>query len=48
MLKLYKGDLPASSGGRLASVLDVRIREGNSKQLQPQGRHWHTFKQADT
>ncbi len=28
-LKLYKGDLPASAGGRLASVLDVRTRDGN-------------------
>ena len=37
MLKLYKGDLPASSGGRLASVLDVRIREGNSKQFSVRG-----------
>lgn len=36
-VKLYKGDLPASSGGRLASVLDVRIREGNSKQFSLRG-----------
>ena len=36
-VKLYKGDLPASSGGRLASVLDVRIREGNSKQFSMRG-----------
>lgn len=28
-LELYKGDLPASAGGRLASVLDVRTRDGN-------------------
>lgn len=30
-VKLYKGDIPASSGGRLASLLDVRMKEGNSK-----------------
>jgi hypothetical protein len=30
-VKLYKGDLPAQYGGRLASVLDVRMKEGNSK-----------------
>ncbi|MDD3892649.1 MAG: TonB-dependent receptor [Bacteroidales bacterium] len=30
-VKLYKGDIPASNGGRLASLLDVRMKEGNSK-----------------
>jgi hypothetical protein len=30
-VKLYKGDIPATYGGRLASVLDVRMKEGNSK-----------------
>lgn len=30
-VKLYKGDVPASAGGRLSSLLDVRMREGNSK-----------------
>lgn len=30
---LYKGDMPASMGGRLASVLDVRMKEGNSKEF---------------
>ncbi len=30
-VKLYKGDIPAAYGGRLASVLDVRMNEGNSK-----------------
>lgn len=30
-LKLYKGDIPASSGGRLSSLLDVRMKDGNSK-----------------
>lgn len=28
-LELYKGDFPASMGGRLSSVLDVRTRDGN-------------------
>ncbi|MGE0079481.1 MAG: carboxypeptidase-like regulatory domain-containing protein [Bacteroidales bacterium] len=32
-VKLYKGDMPASMGGRLASVLDVRMKEGNSKEF---------------
>jgi hypothetical protein len=32
-VKLYKGDIPASSGGRLASLLDVRMKEGNSKRI---------------
>ncbi len=30
-VKLYKGDIPADYGGRLSSVLDVRMREGNNK-----------------
>ncbi len=29
-VKLYKGDLPAEYGGRLSSVLDVRMKDGNS------------------
>ncbi|MCS6896223.1 MAG: TonB-dependent receptor [Bacteroidia bacterium] len=28
--KIYKGYMPAEYGGRLSSVLDVRLREGNS------------------
>lgn len=36
-VKLYKGDIPASSGGRLASLLDVRMKEGNSKQFSASG-----------
>ena len=36
-VKLYKGDIPASSGGRLASLLDVRMKEGNSKQFSGRG-----------
>lgn len=30
-VKLYKGDIPAEFGGRISSVLDVRQKEGNSK-----------------
>ncbi|MCP4312706.1 MAG: TonB-dependent receptor [Bacteroidetes bacterium] len=36
-VKLYKGDIPARSGGRLASVLDIRMKEGNSKQFSARG-----------
>ncbi|MBW6460347.1 MAG: TonB-dependent receptor [Bacteroidales bacterium] len=36
-VKLYKGDLPAQYGGRLASVLDVRMREGNQKRFAATG-----------
>ncbi len=32
-VKLYKGDIPANFGGRLSSVLDVRMKEGNDKNL---------------
>jgi hypothetical protein len=30
--KLYKGGIPARYGGRLSSVLDVRTKDGNSKE----------------
>lgn len=33
-LKLYKGDIPAEYGGRLSSLLDIRMKEGNQKE-------WH-------
>lgn len=36
-VKLYKGDIPARSGGRLASLLDVRMKEGNSKEFHGSG-----------
>lgn len=32
-VKLYKGDIPSNYGGRLASVLDVRMKEGNNKKF---------------
>ncbi len=36
-VKLYKGGIPARFGGRLSSILDVRMREGNSKRFMAQG-----------
>lgn len=32
-VQLYKGGIPARYGGRLSSVLDIRMKEGNSKKL---------------
>jgi|LakMenE01Jun11ns_1017448.scaffolds.fasta_scaffold9957157_1 hypothetical protein len=32
-VKLYKGGIPSTYGGRLSSVLDVRQREGNKKEF---------------
>lgn len=34
---LYKGGMPAQYGGRLSSVLDVKMDDGNSKQFSMQG-----------
>jgi len=31
-VKLYKGGIPAQYGGRASSVLDIRMRDGNSKE----------------
>ncbi|MBN1132698.1 MAG: TonB-dependent receptor [Bacteroidales bacterium] len=36
-VKLYKGDIPASSGGRLASLLDIRMKDGNNKKFSATG-----------
>jgi hypothetical protein len=36
-VKLYKGDIPVSSGGRLSSLLDIRMKDGNSKQFSASG-----------
>ncbi|PKP17202.1 MAG: hypothetical protein CVU05_15955 [Bacteroidetes bacterium HGW-Bacteroidetes-21] len=30
-VKLYKGDIPVSAGGRLSSLLDIRQKDGNMK-----------------
>ncbi|MDJ0646749.1 MAG: TonB-dependent receptor, partial [Flavobacteriaceae bacterium] len=36
-LKLYKGGIPARYGGRVASVLDIYQKEGNSKEFHMNG-----------
>jgi hypothetical protein len=36
-VKLYKGGIPSTYGGRLSSVLDVRMKEGNDKRFAMQG-----------
>jgi hypothetical protein len=35
--KLFKGAVPARYGGRIASILDVRMKDGNSKKLEATG-----------
>ncbi|RPH33300.1 MAG: TonB-dependent receptor [Bacteroidales bacterium] len=34
---LYKGDIPASNGGRLSSLLDIRMKDGNKKEFKGEG-----------
>lgn len=36
-VKLIKGGIPSQYGGRLSSVLDIRMKEGNKKKLSGQG-----------
>lgn len=36
-ISLYKGDMPASYGGRLSSVLDIRTKKGNDQHFQSWG-----------
>lgn len=36
-VSLIKGGMPAQYGGRLSSVLDIAMKEGNDKQLQVEG-----------
>lgn len=36
-LKLYKGGIPPVYGGRLSSVLDIRMKDGNSKEYKASG-----------
>ena len=36
-VKLFKGNAPAEYGGRLSSVLDVKMNEGNSKRFSTSG-----------
>ncbi len=34
---LYKGNMPASYGGRLSSLIDVSLKEGNNEQIHGEG-----------
>ncbi len=36
-LELYKGNAPAGYGGRLSSVLDIQMKDGNSKRFSTSG-----------
>ncbi|MBC8111625.1 MAG: TonB-dependent receptor [Verrucomicrobia bacterium] len=36
-VKLIKGGIPAQYGGRLSSILDVRLKEGNNKKFEANG-----------
>ncbi len=36
-VKLYKGDIPASFGGRLSSLLDIRSKDGNNQRFSATG-----------
>ena len=36
-IKLYKADIPAQYGGRLSSLLDVHMRDGNNKRFSTSG-----------
>lgn len=36
-VKLLKGGIPSQYGGRVSSILDIRMKEGNSKQLEVNG-----------
>ncbi len=36
-ITLYKGGIPARYGGRISSILDIRMKEGNSKDFEVNG-----------
>lgn len=36
-MTLYKGGFPANYGGRLSSITDIRIKEGNKKKIEGEG-----------
>lgn len=36
-LKIYKGGFPAQYGGRLSSVIDIKLKEGNNQQFSGSG-----------
>ncbi|MCU0420024.1 MAG: TonB-dependent receptor [Cyclobacteriaceae bacterium] len=44
--KLYKGAIPAQFGGRIASLLDVRMKEGNNKDYEVTGGVGTVFSRA--
>ena len=45
-VKLIKGGIPAQYGGRLSSILDVRMKEGNSKHFSVNGGIGNIFARA--
>ena len=36
-IKVYKGDIPANYGGRLASLVDIRLKDGNMRNFAASG-----------
>jgi hypothetical protein len=36
-MKIFKGDIPAEYGGRLSSLIDIKTKEGNNKELKFSG-----------
>lgn len=36
-VELYKGNIPARYGGRLSSLIDISLKEGNTKRIQGEG-----------
>lgn len=36
-VELYKGNMPAQYGGRLSSVLDIAMKDGNNKEFEAEG-----------
>ena len=36
-VEIYKGGIPAKFGGRISSILDIQMREGNNKKFQASG-----------
>ena len=42
-ITLYKGSMPASLGGRLSSVMDIRTRKGNDQQFSQQNKLYVSF-----
>jgi hypothetical protein len=36
-VEIYKGGIPAKYGGRISSILDIQMREGNNQQFQASG-----------